>query len=124
VILQAAVACTRGWTRFYTGGLSADAQGARCQQIESDLWDSIDDARARGLSDRTAAAEIVMRLLLGMPDDLAWRGEESSPAMVSWRIRFAAMATLAAGMVALVVLTVNVPLELPEVSSPRMARFV
>jgi TonB family protein len=64
------VACVRRWTRMYTWRLPAPVRNARCQEIESDLWESLHDP------DTTRAelvTQMVMRLALGIPDDVAWR---------------------------------------------------
>lgn len=66
-----AAAAVRAWTRVYTCGMSAGARDNRRMEIESDLWESRHDPdRDAGLR---AAGRIVLRLVLGVPDDLFWR---------------------------------------------------
>jgi hypothetical protein len=68
-----AVCVVRAWTRLYTSGLPPAQRTARLAEIESDLWELEHDpvARQRG----NASIQILTRLLVGMPDDLAWRME-------------------------------------------------
>lgn len=62
----------RLWTRVYTLGTPAAVRDARLSEIECDLWECQHDA------DRsTNAFEILTRLLLGIPDDLLWRLEQT-----------------------------------------------
>jgi hypothetical protein len=120
--LDAAIALTRGWTRIYTRQLDDATRETRHEQIESDLWESIEDDRRRGVDAGATAAQIVLRLALGVADDLAWRGEEASPHMVSRRIRWAAMAAMgAAAIAAIVMMTAGGPTSLPDVGSPVQA---
>ncbi len=69
-----AVAAVRGWTGICTWGLPSAMRESRRAEIESDLWESQFDARP-GLS---PALQIIMRLLLGIPDDLRWRVAHAS----------------------------------------------
>jgi hypothetical protein len=120
--LEAAIALTRGWTRIYTCRLEDAARATRHEQIESDLWESIDDDRRRGIDAGATAAQILLRLALGVADDLAWRGEEASLHMVSRRIRWAAIAAMgAATIAAIVMMTAGGPATLPDVGSPGQA---
>ena len=62
----------RLWTRVYTLGMSAHVRDARKSEIDCDLWEYQHDA------DRPARPiEMLLRLLLGMPDDLLWRLEQA-----------------------------------------------
>ena len=66
-----AAGLVRAWTRVYTHGLPRAERTARLAEIDSDLWESEHDPRApRG---GWAAMQILGRLLIGIPDDLAWR---------------------------------------------------
>ena len=62
-----AVRLTRCWTRLYTLGLPADVRAARCEEIESDLWESLHDPQSRH-------PQILSRLAGGITDDICWRG--------------------------------------------------
>jgi hypothetical protein len=66
------LACTlvRGWTQFYTCSLPAARRDARRAEIASDLWECQQDVGSRyGLQE---ALQVVARLVLGVPDDVAW----------------------------------------------------
>src|SRR5215203_1149090 len=62
-----AVLLTRWWTRLYTLGLPTEVRAARCDEIESDLWESLHDPQARH-------PQILSRLAAGIADDICWRG--------------------------------------------------
>jgi hypothetical protein len=64
-----AMSAVRAWTRFYTCGLPPELRDARRDEIESDLWESFQDAHG----DAALAWQIWARLLGGVADDLAWR---------------------------------------------------
>lgn len=68
-----AIRIVRAWTRVYTYGLPPAQRSARQAEIDSDLWELEHDAHVpeRG----SAATQIMMRLLTGIPDDVAWRLE-------------------------------------------------
>jgi TonB family protein len=63
-------ACVRRWTRIYTWRLPPTVREARYQEIESDLWESAND---RDTTEAQLAIQMVMRLTLGIADDVAWR---------------------------------------------------
>ena len=71
--LSFAVRLVQLWTRAYTLGMPADVRDERVSEIECDLWESRHDA------DRAATPiEMLVRLLLGIPDDLLWRLERAA----------------------------------------------
>jgi hypothetical protein len=72
--LHLAVEAVRLWTRLYTWGLPQTAAATRRAEIESDLWEQLNDPDRR-----PGALEIVSRVLFGMPNDLRWRVEAMSP---------------------------------------------
>jgi hypothetical protein len=77
-LVRAAVALTRLWARIYTTGMPAEAGEDRRADIESDVWEFLhDEDRDRSL---TPALVVLGRLLLGVPDDLAWRIERARDA--------------------------------------------
>jgi hypothetical protein len=84
--LRAAVAAVRAWTRFYTCGLPGEQRETRRDEIDSDLWESLNDSTISGR--RTLALLIAARLIVGMPDDLGWRSEQAA-AGAGWRWRVA-----------------------------------
>jgi hypothetical protein len=75
IALGAALATVRGWTRLYTTRMEPALRDARRAEIESDLWELHEDARRRGASPTLIAIHMLLRLVLGIADDLAWRAE-------------------------------------------------
>ncbi len=72
--MRFANACVRAWTWFYTLGLPGDERLARRNEIESDLWEfECDVAVDQGVS---SSLHTLVRLLMGIPDDLGWRIEQ------------------------------------------------
>jgi hypothetical protein len=86
--LEAAIAIARAWTRLYTSGLDQLLRDARRAEIDSDLWESHEDARRRGCTAAEVALQILARLLLGMPHDLLWAIESRRPS-AGWLRRVA-----------------------------------
>jgi hypothetical protein len=76
-VTQVAAALVRGWTSVYTLGLSREDRARRRQEIESDLWHSLNDPDRRGLA---VALVMLTRLVAGIPDDIGWRVERPRPA--------------------------------------------
>ena len=73
VRLGFAVAVLRAWTRVYTWRLDPLLRERRRAEIESDLWECQQDpAGNRGI---TPASQLLARMVMGVPDDLAWRAE-------------------------------------------------
>ncbi len=70
-----ASALTRAWVRLYTSGMPVDLRESRRAEIDADLWDHDQDARENGVPRAVFAMEILLRALLGVPDDLSWRFE-------------------------------------------------
>jgi hypothetical protein len=67
--LQLAIVLVRTWTHVYTWRLPDAIRESRRAEIESDLWESQHD-RADGFA---SAFLVLARLLVGIPDDVAWR---------------------------------------------------
>ena len=59
------VLMVRVWTRVYTFGLPEDNRVRREQEIESDLWESLNDEHAP-----VRPWALLARLIIGVPDDL------------------------------------------------------
>jgi hypothetical protein len=78
-LLPLATRLVRAWTRVYTFGVPPAERSARRAEIESDLWELEHDPDMRG----RAAAQVLARLLLGIPDDLAWRLDVGAAARVA-----------------------------------------
>jgi hypothetical protein len=73
MIARRSAGLVRRWVGFYTRGLSAEVRDGRREEIESHLWDQLEEATSTGRSDRSIGADILMRLVLGLPADLSWR---------------------------------------------------
>jgi hypothetical protein len=69
------VSLVRGWTTVYTLGLATEDRARRQQEIESDVWESLNDPDAAPHS-----LTLLARLIAGIPDDLGWRVEQPAPA--------------------------------------------
>ena len=68
----------RNWARVYTFGLPSEIREARRGEIESDLWEHINDAElGRDAPSPFCALHALIRLLAGVPDDLLWRIEQT-----------------------------------------------
>jgi TonB family protein len=97
-------ACVRRWTRIYTWRLRPTVRDARYEEIESDLWESANDP---DMTEAELTMQMVMRLTLGIADDVAWRlaqvrlakslmlGTGPAAAIVSVLLLLAAVAPLA-----------------------------
>ena len=112
-----AMSAVRAWTRCYTWGLPAELRDARRDEIESDLWESFQDARG----DAALAYQIWARLLGGLADDLWWRFDQA-PSMPVIALRFAVTCGLI-GMLLLLIgaASTRVP-DLP--ASPRFPPLI
>ena len=94
--LRAAIAAVRGWTRFYTWGLPPGQRESRRDEIDSDLWESVNE---HGEGSCRLALHIIARLIIGIPDDLGWRTEQVEPGAASrWRVALTALAVLMLGL--------------------------
>lgn len=84
------VLMVRVWTRVYTFGLPEDNRVRREQEIESDLWESLNDEHAP-----VRPWALLARLIIGVPDDLGWRVEQPRPARpLMFALAFAGVCTL------------------------------
>ena len=68
---------TRSWVWLYTLRLAAALRSERREEIDSDLWEQREAARARGLASARIGASTLGRCLRGLPADLSWRAEQS-----------------------------------------------
>ena len=73
-----APAFARAWLRLYTSGMPADLRDARHADVNTDLWEHQQDAQGDGPSPVAIAAEVLLRTLVGVPDDLGWRREAAN----------------------------------------------
>ncbi|MGK2965730.1 MAG: hypothetical protein ACSLFM_08985 [Tepidiformaceae bacterium] len=76
-----AVALTRAWVALYTRGTDPEAALRRRSEIESDLWEQREEARATGRHPLRHATDVSGRLVRGMPADIAWRSNMEGPLM-------------------------------------------
>ena len=74
LMVRAAIGFVRVWTVIYTCRLPVAVRDSRRAEITSDVWHSMHDP------DRDAswrlALQMILRLVLGIPDDLRWRSEQ------------------------------------------------
>ena len=63
----------RGWVRLYTSGLPPELRDARRDEVDDDLWCEHEEAAEAGRSRRALGADLVLRLLFGIPADISWR---------------------------------------------------
>lgn len=75
-LMRYAIAAVRIWTDLYTWGLPPAVGEARRSEIESDLWEFQRDCDAH--RPVNPAAHILIRALLGVPDDLYWRAAHAA----------------------------------------------
>jgi hypothetical protein len=112
--MRLAVALVRMWTACYTWGLPRDARAARRQEIDSDLWECLD-----GDDPISSATSLVGRLVLGIPDDLAWRHEQPRRTHVGLLVLAITVAVLS-GVMWMMGRTSVLPVPEPL---PRFSRF-
>lgn len=116
--------CVRCWTRIYTWRLPPAVRDARREEIESDLWESSHDP---GITQTELAIQTLMRLTLGVADDLAWRLAQLTVARHVTRRSVTAAAVLSILLLfaTLSQLTTDVPhLPQPPVASLQVHRRV
>jgi hypothetical protein len=70
----------RRWVRFYTRDLPRPVAERRADEIESDLHEHVEHARADGIGERRIALGIASRLVRGLAADVAWRGRQTKTA--------------------------------------------
>jgi len=105
-VLRLAATAVKSWTRFYTWRAPRAAADMRRAEIESDLWEQLNDQH-RALR----PLEIIFRIIAGIPDDLRWRVEHVTTRQLR---RWLALAgTTAAIMAAVWIGTAARPLEPP-----------
>jgi hypothetical protein len=67
------MAIIRGWVDLYTRGMPADVRAARRDELEDDLWCEHEEAVGLGRSPGSLAADLILRLIFGIPADISWR---------------------------------------------------
>ena len=75
---------THRWVRVYTVHLDAALRDTRRAELASDVWEHEAEAKRRGLGSLRVNAQILRRLLAGIPADLSWRRQppDATPALV------------------------------------------
>jgi hypothetical protein len=105
----------RVWTRCYTWGMPAAVRDARRAEIESDLWEFQREARDRGALGH--AAHVLVRLIIGIKDDVLWRAGHSTLSPIAIRnVAIVGMAVLVVGVV-----WISSVLDGPELPRPAAA---
>ena len=74
-----AAATVRGWVALYTCGLAPGVRNSRRAEIEGDLWAQAEDAYLAGHAPVALDLEMLARLVLGIPADIAWRWSHRVP---------------------------------------------
>jgi len=74
--LDRAVGAVSRWVALYTAGLPASVAHRRREELDADLADHIDHARARGVPDARIARQLLSRMLRGAAADVSWRSHE------------------------------------------------
>ena len=69
----------RRWVSLYTRGVPATERQRRRDEIESDLFEHAHEARHAGVGAARFSAEILARVLVGVPADLSWRRATRQP---------------------------------------------
>ena len=61
------------WTNVYTAGLDKESRDERRAEIESDLWEHFEAARADGENLASTGVQVLLRMVAGVPADVRWR---------------------------------------------------
>jgi hypothetical protein len=75
-LLSMVTALAGTWTTIYTAGMPQPVRQIRRAEIASDLWECCAEVARGEQRVGHAAAEILARLFLGIPDDIFWRWEK------------------------------------------------
>lgn len=75
-LLSMVTALAGTWTTLYTAGMPQPVRQIRRNEIASDLWECSAEVARGEQRVGHAAAEILARLFLGIPDDIFWRWEK------------------------------------------------
>ena len=103
-LMRLAVNCVRGWTWLYTWRMPPASRETRRAEIESDLWEFQCDAA--GDHSLGPALHILLRFLIGIPDDLSWRVEQVAVDERASQKTITLMATAAGGVLFMSALSV------------------
>jgi hypothetical protein len=71
--LAVAQRAVRGWVSLYTRAITPPVRQARCDEMESDVWEHMRDRLDGGIAQPLIAVALLERMLRGIPSDLSWR---------------------------------------------------
>ena len=83
-MVRAAIGVVRLWTELYTCALPSAVRETRRAEIASDVWHGVHDPD-RDVPWRLAL-QMILRLVLGIRDDLGWRWEQPKAGTTRRRI--------------------------------------
>ncbi len=72
-LMPRSVSFVRAWVRVYTAGLPSGLRDSRREEIDADLWEQAQEAETNQWNGLPLATHLLLRWLLGLPDDLMWR---------------------------------------------------
>ncbi len=72
-LMPRSVGFVRAWVRLYTAGLPSGLRDSRREEIDADFWDQSQEAETVQRDGPPLATHLLLRWLLGLPDDLIWR---------------------------------------------------
>ena len=72
-LLAVSIGLTRRWVHVYTAGLPSESRFARRAEIESDLWEQMQEAARAGNPTSSTGLRVLGRMARGTWDDLSWR---------------------------------------------------
>jgi hypothetical protein len=87
VIVALAFGLARAWARLYTRGLPDVLRDRRRAEIACDLWEQRHEPGSRSRAPFARAADVLGRVLRGVPSDIAWRIEHRARGGVAQRLR-------------------------------------
>ena len=73
VTMRRSMRFVRGWVHTYTAGLQPAVRDARREEIEADLWEQSKEAVLLNRSQSELSSNVLLRWILGIPDDVVWR---------------------------------------------------
>lgn len=103
---------TLAWVRRYTRGLPAEWREERRAELESDLWEQVSGAQARGQRLGVTQAILLSRCARGAVADLSWR-RRARPGRapgIAWRLASRTMFVLCAVFLVVVDVAGSLPL--------------
>ena len=104
--IRVVVGMTCLWSRLYTAGMPRDLRDRRRAEIESDIWESTH------VINRLSLGHILVRLLMGVPDDVSWRCSHRSAAFGA-RLILTGLATGIVVATLVFLFSLGVPARLP-----------